>query len=64
MPIYKLKCAACGEEFEDFRNISDKHEKGHCLTCGSKKVKRIEVLVSDCDCGCGCGHQGIEAECD
>jgi putative FmdB family regulatory protein len=56
MPIYRLKCDACGEEFEDFRNISEKEEKGSCLACGSGEIKRIEVMVTDCDCGCGCSE--------
>lgn len=51
MPVYVLKCDSCGEEYEDFRSLSDKEERGQCLNCGSGSIKRIEVMVEDC-CGC------------
>jgi putative FmdB family regulatory protein len=51
MPIYLMKCDACGEEYEDFRQVSDKDERGRCIVCGSPRLRRTEVFVEDC-CGC------------
>jgi len=55
MPIYLLKCDDCGEEFEDFRTIKDREERGVCISCGSKSIERVHRLELACDCGCG-GH--------
>jgi len=63
MPIYEFRCFDCGENFEDFRNISQKEETGKCLSCQSKNIERVTVLTEDgCDCGCGCSTGGVSGE--
>lgn len=54
MPIYKYNCRACGELFEDFRNIAEKEGRGKCLGCGSGRIERGQNLTAGCDCGCDC----------
>ena len=61
MPIYKLKCDACGEEYEDLRNVSDQEEIGPCISCGADDIKRMKVIVEDC-CGCPVSGPGVTGQ--
>ena len=41
MPVYGFACAACGDEFDRSRPISEAHLPVHCPTCGSGSTARI-----------------------
>ncbi|MFO8057217.1 MAG: FmdB family zinc ribbon protein [bacterium] len=60
MPIYKFKCKECGKEYEDFRSVVEKEERGACIQCGSASIERLENMTEECACGCGCSGPGAE----
>jgi len=57
MPVYRFHCQVCGREYSDFRNLKEIEEKGTCLVCGSKEIKRLEEIKVE-ECGCGCSGAG------
>jgi putative FmdB family regulatory protein len=64
MPIYEYKCAACGEEFEEFRFPTESDKDVICPKCGSEKAKRTISTFSSSSpgessgsCSSGGGHK-------
>lgn len=64
MPIFKFACKDCGKEYEDFRSVVEKEEKGACMKCGSQSIERLSEMTEECACGCGCsGHGATDGHC-
>lgn len=40
MPFYDYECEACGNKFEEFQSIKDKHLK-KCPQCKKNKLRRL-----------------------
>ncbi len=40
MPLYEYRCERCGNEFEDWKSISQRDE-AECPECKSEKVQRL-----------------------
>lgn len=49
MPIYEYRCAACGNEFEMTRPISQASEAAPCGKCGKPSEKLISQFASKVD---------------
>jgi putative FmdB family regulatory protein len=49
MPIYEYRCAACGNEFEMTRPISQSGDLAPCTKCGKPSQKLISQFASKVD---------------
>jgi putative FmdB family regulatory protein len=47
MPLYEFKCPLCGESFDEFLGMNDKHEA--VCKCGAQanRVWKIGALITD-----------------
>jgi putative FmdB family regulatory protein len=41
MPIYEFRCSSCGEQFEAYCSLSERHEGLTCPRCGQQRLERI-----------------------
>jgi putative FmdB family regulatory protein len=49
MPIYEYRCAACGNQFELTRPISQSGDPAPCTNCGKPSQKLISQFASKVD---------------
>jgi putative FmdB family regulatory protein len=49
MPIYEYRCAACGNDFEMTRPISQASEPAPCTKCGKPSQKLVSQFASKVD---------------
>ena len=49
MPIYEYRCAACGNDFEMTRPISQSGEPAPCTECGKPSQKLVSQFASKVD---------------
>ena len=49
MPIYEYRCAACGNEFEMTRPISQSGDPAPCTKCGKPSQKLVSQFASKVD---------------
>ena len=41
MPIYEYYCAACGQDFEIIRSVSQMDEPANCTNCGKPGERQL-----------------------
>ena len=49
MPIYEYRCAACGNQFEMTRPISQTGDPASCTKCGKPSQKLVSQFASKVD---------------
>jgi putative FmdB family regulatory protein len=67
MPIYDLRCPACGHEFDDLVGSRDAVAEVTCERCGSRGMELKPSLFASSVAGSGsaslsgggCGHGGF-----
>lgn len=41
MPLYELRCADCGHEFEVMSSFADLDQRSACPSCGGAQTRRL-----------------------
>ena len=64
MPLYDYVCSSCGEKFEDFKLLKQRHEIVDCPKCGHQSERVLSSFAvggsskSSTGASCGTGWSG------